>query len=90
MRTAALVDDLLIAGLARAVQHVAAGAGIGVAKAEHELAGLVHVIEHDAGRSVLVGERARAGIGIRMCAAGNGCESRPEAESERRYAGATT
>ena len=64
MRRTAVLDDLVIACLVVAVQHVAAGAGIGVAEADHEPASLVHVVEHDAGRRMLVGERTRTGVRV--------------------------
>jgi hypothetical protein len=83
MRRAAIVDDLLVAGRLLAVQHAAAGETAGIAEAEHDLAGLVQMIEHHAGRSVLVGKRAgsRTRIGV-----SGGCEARErscETESAR-------
>jgi hypothetical protein len=55
MRRAATIDDLLVAGGFIAVQHAAAGEAAGIAATKHNLSGLVHVVEHDAGRRVLVG-----------------------------------
>lgn len=66
MRRAAIVDDLLVAGRLLAVQHAAAGETAGIAEAEHDLAGLVQMIEHHSGRRVLVGKRtgSRTRIGV--------------------------
>jgi hypothetical protein len=58
-----------------AAQHVAAGEAAGIAEAGHDFALLVHVVEIDAGRRVLIGEQRpavqRIGAGCRCREHGN-------------------
>jgi len=67
MRGAPSFGDHVVGDGMRAVTRRAFGESSGVTEAEHELAGRVHVVEHDAGRRVLVGQRSgavmRVGIG---------------------------
>jgi hypothetical protein len=55
------------------------GEAAGTAEAEHDIARLVHVVEHDAGRRVLVGKQSMAHMRV-----GFGREGR-ETERERAH-----